>query len=81
MLLADGFGPVVLHAELDQAEHGEHAGLDAAAHPDDGAAEVRHTELAERILVGGIGLHHVGQVVSELLHGDAVVVDRQDLVA
>ena len=48
---------------------------------DDRPARIVHAELAQRLLVGGVGLHHVGEPVGQLWHDLRVVVDAEHLVA
>jgi len=42
---------------------------------------VGETELAKRLAVGGVGLHHVGEPVGPPLHDLGVLVDAEHVVA
>lgn len=43
------------------------------------AGELSDADLSQRLLVGGVGLHHMGQLTVEPLHRRGVGVDRRAL--
>ena len=63
VLAADGLGPDVGDAEVDQQGGGEDAGLDVGADADDGAGELVDAELAQGLGVGAVGDRRVGELV------------------
>ena len=80
VLGVDRLGPHLVDAELDDAEHREHAGLDVGADAHDGAVELIGADLAQCLGVGGVGGHHVGEVAREALHDLGPLVDREHVV-
>ncbi|GGP37091.1 hypothetical protein GCM10010231_05540 [Streptomyces sindenensis] len=58
--LADGFGPDVLDAEGDQQRGREDAGFEVGADGDDSAVELVDAQLAQGVLLGGVGPHGMG---------------------
>ena len=80
MFGGDRLGPDFVDAELVKGEHAEHAGLDVGADADHGSPEIVDAELAQRIAVGRVGLHDVGELVRPALHQVGVLVDGEHLV-
>jgi hypothetical protein len=81
VLGVDRLGPHLRDPELDEAEHGEHAGLDVGADAHDGAVELLRADLTKCLGVGRVGSHHVGEVAGEALHDLGALVDGQDVVS
>ena len=81
MGLVDRLGPDLLDPQVDEVHRDQHGRLDRGAHADDGGGEVLGPELLERLEVGGVGFHHVGQGVGVPLDESVVAFDREDLPA
>jgi len=71
--------PDLPDAELQQDRRGEDARLQIGPDPDDGPLEVGDAELAQGLLVGGVGDDDVREPVGELLYVVRVGVDAQHL--
>ena len=80
VLLAQRLGPDVLHAELAQRQHGQHARLDVAADAHDGPLELLHAEAPQGVAVRRVRLDDVGEPVRPGLHELGVLVDAEHVV-
>ena len=67
--------------EIDECPGGEHARLDVGTDRHDRGDGITHAELTQRLFVGGVGLHHMGEVTGVLLHPVFVGIDAEHLVA
>ena len=81
VLLGLRLRPDVGDAEVGQRRGGQDRRLDGVADRDHGMVHVGDAELAQRRLVGGVGLHDVGQLARRDLDQVLVGVDPQHLVA
>nr|GEU28221.1 hypothetical protein [Tanacetum cinerariifolium] len=81
MLGRQGLDPDILHAQFRQHHQRHQARGQVGADAHDRVREFAHTQLAHRALVGGVGLHRVGQPVGPSLHQVRVAVDAHDVVA
>ena len=77
----DGLGPDLLHAKLGQRHHGQNTCFYVGTDADHGPLEGVHAQLAQRVLVGAVGLHDMGQPIGVVLHDLHALVDAEDLVA
>jgi hypothetical protein len=77
----DGLDPEMLDPQIQEVHGDQHAGFNGRTDTDDGGVELLCPELAERVDVGGIRLHHVGERAGEFLDQGRVPFDRQDLAA
>ncbi len=78
---AAGLDPDVLDPGLGEGDRRQDAGLDIDRDADDGLVEVADPQLVESLVVGDIGLDHVGQLVGIALDEHRVGVDGEDLLA
>ena len=81
VLPADGLGPDVGHAGLQQIGGDQDARLDVGADADDRAGEFVHPELLESLRVGGVGDDGVGEAIAVFLDEPGVGVDAQHVPA
>jgi len=81
VLLADPFRPDALDAEVDERSGHEHARLDVGTDRHDGRAELGGAQLAQCDHIGGVRLHHVGEVARVHLNEAGVGVDAEHLGA
>lgn len=81
VLLGERLGPDLGYAQLRQVGGGEDAVLEGRTDRDDRPLDVAHTELSERVDVGGAADLGVGQELLAGLHEGLVGVDAHHLVA
>ena len=79
MLVSDGLRPHGRHLELERERGGEDAGLQVTADRHDDAFELGHGELPQRLLLGRVRTHHVGEQPVVVLHDLLAVVDAEHL--
>jgi hypothetical protein len=80
VLLAERLRPNVLHAELAEREHGQHARLDVGADAHDGPLELVHAEAPQRVAARRVRLDDMGEAVRPGLHERGVLVDSEHVV-
>ena len=76
-----GASDEVAHAEALEQQRRHDARLDLLRDRDDADVVVLQPEVAQRLLVGGVGLHDMGEQLADLLDALAVAVDPDDIVA
>ncbi len=76
---ADGLGPDVRNAEVDDSRRRQDAGFDIGPDADHGVAKIGDAELAEHLVTARVSLDDVGEQIGVMADRGPVAVDAEHL--